>query len=1521
MTDGGDARFEDFDASHGAALAHGTPQRIGLSSEPVADEPLDKNHLHEQDGLEAEEYERRDSGSSDDAPKRTLLDRMQSTATTATMASSVDIGQTESQEKFSKRRPWWRWLLLQHRILPPIPSERGQSREYTANIFSKITFQWMTPLMNMGYERPLELNDIWLVNPNRSANFLTDKLEKSFKRRVERGDKHPLLGAMHETFKVGFYVGASCQFVASILQVINPFILRYLISFAGEAYYASKFHTPPPHIGRGVGLVVAVTCIQIIQNVCTNQMMYHGMVNGGQARGALISIVFDKTLKISSRARAGGHKVDPTKDTAPQESIAPGSDAEKAWLRRLLPKRSQKPKGRAPDTQGYNNGRIVNLMSTDTYRVDQASGLFHIIWTAPVSLIVTLVLLLVNLQASALAGYGLIVLSMPLLGKAMKSLVVRRKAINKITDQRVSLTQEVLHAVRFIKFFGWETSFLKRLGNLRSQEIRSIQVILAIRNGINAVSLAMPVFAAMLAFIAYRYTHSGADFNPALIFSSLALFNSIRVPLNMLPLVIGQVTDAVSSVQRIQDFLLAEDEKDEAIWDSESKDAIKLDSASFTWEKGLDMGNEGEIDATKDAKQLKADQKATKKAKRESKRMSKNKDQEKHDSQVQAEERIFTVNNLDFSVGRDELVAVIGGVGSGKTSLLAALAGDMRKTGGTMTLGSTRAFCPQSAWIQNASVKENILFGQDYRRKWYNGVIDACALRPDLDMLPGGDLTEIGEKGITVSGGQKQRLNIARAIYFDSDIILLDDPLSAVDAHVGRHIMDEAICGLLKGKCRVLATHQLWVLNRCDRIIWMDEGQIRAFDTYTNLMASNPDFKKLIANNAQEEKQQEEPEANVEENEEDKQAKRKKAKKQAALMQAEERATSSVAWSVYSAYIKASGSIAVLPLVVLLLILAQGATITTSLWLSWWTSDKFQYSTGTYVAGYAALGALQAILMFLYAIALSIFGTQASKVMLHRAITRVLRAPMSFFDTTPLGRITNRFSKDVDTMDNTLTDNLRFFTMTLAMIVSVFILIIAYYYYFAVALAPLFIFFLFLSSFYRASAREVKRHESLLRSTVFARFSEAVTGVPTIRAYGLQERFRKSIREAVDDMDSAYFLTFANQRWLSTRLDVIGNCLIFVLGILVVTSRFSINPSTGGLVLSYILSIVQMIQFTIRQLAEVENNMNATERIHYYGVNLDEEAPLILPDTKVTPEWPQKGQLEFSNVEMRYRDGLPLVLKGFNLSVTGGERIGVVGRTGAGKSSIMSTLFRLTELCGGSITIDGIDIANVGLETLRSRLSIIPQDPTLFRGTVRSNLDPFGKFTDHDLWNALHAADLVGEVPADGLESPSEIASIVENEKTIEAAVDTASDAAAKEAELQTPASPASPVHANTNRVTLDTPVNEEGSNFSLGQRQLMALARALVRNSRVIVCDEATSSVDMETDERIQRTMMTGFRGKTLLCIAHRLRTIISYDRIVVMDQGQIAECGPPKALWSVEGSIFRGMCDRSGINEEDFD
>lgn len=546
------------------------------------------------------------------------------------------------------------------------------------------------------------MKDIWTINPNRSADVLTSRVQEVFERKVSEGGQYPLLWALHETFFWEFWIGGMCQLGASITQVLSPFTLRYLIQFAQDAWNASQQGLPPPHIGAGMGLVVGVTIMQVLQSLGMNHFIYRGMMIGGQVRAVLISVVFEKSMVISGRARAG---TDKPKDNANGDTSGENEKGEQS----KKDKKDKKGKGKAQnDGTGWSNGKIVNLMSVDTYRIDQASGLFHLLWNAPIICLITLVLLLINLTYSALAGFALLVIGIPLLTRAIRSLFRRRSVINKITDQRVSLTQEILSSVRFVKFFGWEMAFLGRLKDIRDREIHAIQILLAIRNAINAVSMSLPIYASMLSFICYSLTNHGLA--PAQVFSSLALFNGLRMPLNLLPLVIGQVVDAWESLRRTQEFLLSEEQEDEALLKPDHPSAVEVVNASFTWERTT----------TQDPEQTAGGSEKSKKA------PAKSPAHASDDTSTLVEEREpFKIQDLNFELGRNELVAVIGSVGSGKTSLLAALAGDMRRTSGEVILGASRAFCPQYAWIQNATLRENIVFGKDLDRKWYNEVIDA----------------------------------------------------------------------------------------------------------------------------------------------------------------------------------------------------------------------------------------------------------------------------------------------------------------------------------------------------------------------------------------------------------------------------------------------------------------------------------------------------------------------------------------------------------------------------------------------------------------------------------------------------------------------------------------------------------------------------------------------------------------------------------------------------------------------------
>ncbi|OGM41096.1 putative ABC multidrug transporter [Aspergillus bombycis] len=1313
----------------------------------------------------------------------------------------------------------WRKLEpLRSRNTPPAPQERQVSREYAAGFASLITFQWVAPIVKLGYKRELEIQDIWTVNPTRSVSILSDRLDEAFRVRLRHGGKRPLAWALYDTLKVGLWVGILSQILSMCLLVLAPFVVRLLIEFAMDAYVSQHNSLPGPNLGKGMGLVVGLVAMQLVQSLSSNQAFYQSLIAGGELKAVLTPKMFSKAMRLSGRARAGSKA-------------------------------------------GYSDGRITTLMAVDLSHLEKGCAVLHILCAAPIALIIALITLLVNIGYSALAGYAFFVTMTCLLTFAVRSIIIRRRAINTITDKRVSITQEILQNVRFIKFFAWEKSFLGRLRTTRQLEMDLLGRFLATRHSITVSFTTMANFASLLSFM--TYTLSGHTLSSDRIFASLAVFNAIRLPLSMMNIVVTSTADAVTSLNRLQEFLLAEEREDFITWDRTMEKAFQLERSSFTWENVPDVDSfpvpaAGPSTTSPWSGTIKAASAATDKAP-------------------------FRLMDIDLQASRGELIAVIGTIGSGKSSLLGALAGEMRLTAGSVRMSTTPAFCPQYAWIQNTTIRSNILFGQDYDEVRYNQVVDACALRADLATFLDGDQTEIGERGITLSGGQRQRLNIARAIYSNSDIILLDDPLSALDADVGLHIMNQAICGLLKDRCRILATHQLHVLAHCDRIIVMEAGRVVDIGTFGHLVQTNEVLQSLLSVHHQDEMEETpgSPLVFYADHLRDAGPKLKAENGDAApFMKEEERVRHARRRDIWRAYAVSSGSVANIFIVLALAVLSAGGAILSGVWLSFWASNKFpQLGLGQYLGIYAGITSGHAVILYVFSVYVTTSAANASKTMLEDAMDRVLRAPTSFFDTTPLGRILNRLSKDVQVLDNELGETVRLFLFLFLLVVAIMVLVIVYFHYFALAVGPLVAIVILATIYHRASAKSLKRHEAVLRSVVFARFNEAITGVACIRAYSMESYFRQSIGQAIDSANAAYFLIFANQRWLSVRLDLVCNTLLLVTGVLVVTSRFDVSPSISGLILSYMLSISQTLQFSIRQYTEFEQHFNSAERLHYYGNCLEEEKKAALHPVEVSNTWPEKGLIVFENVQMRYRDELPLVLRGLTMSICGGERIGVVGRTGAGKSSIISALFRLTELSGGNIWIDGVDIATVELHTLRSRLAVIPQDPTLFRGTIRSNLDPFDEHTDLELWSALREAHLV-DPPSDGDEDACQVV----NEKA-----------------------------AGAGQLHLDSPVDEEGLNLSLGQRQLMALARAIVRDSRIIICDEATSSLDYQTDQKVQQTIST-FHGKTLFCIAHRLRTIIHYDRICVMDKGCIAELNTPVRLWEQQG-IFREMCNQSGI------
>ncbi|CAI6344119.1 unnamed protein product [Macrosiphum euphorbiae] len=867
-----------------------------------------------------------------------------------------------------------------------------------------------------------------------------------------------------------------------------------------------------------------------------------------------------------------------------------------------------------------------------------------------------------------------------------------------------------------------------------------------------------------------------------------------------------------------------------------------------------------------------------------------------------------TLSNINLRVSSGQLVAVVGTVGSGKSSLISAFLGEMEKVSGRVNTKGTIAYVPQQAWIQNTSLKNNILFGETFDDRAYKNVTDACGLKSDFQMLPAGDDTEIGEKGINLSGGQKQRVSLARAVYKESDIYFLDDPLSAVDSHVGNHIFEHVIgpTGLLQKKTRILVTHGITYLRDVDLIVVMKDGQISETGTYNELLDKKGDFADILLLHMQEQNEYEVDEIEINTSLEDAPADLKEKyinqkseknsnssmqrqiaidsnkpiprpilEQKAQLIEAEKAETDNVKWDIYIQYIELSGTIFCISSV-LLTFLYQVFYTLSSIWLSIWSNDDRSINHETenddnkfmHLTVYGLLGIGQIFSSIALSITFSLGTIHGAEKFYKLINSRLFKNPLSLFDTTPIGRILNRVSKDIDTIDNVLPSLILSRIKYTVSVIGTLIVISYSTPIFAVVIIPIAIIYYIMQRFFVATSRQLQRLESISRSPIYSHFSETIEGTTSIRAYGAQSKFILQSEQIVDFNQSCFYPKTVADRWMILRVETIGNFIIFFTSVFSVLRRDTLSPGIVGLSVSYALQITRFLNLLIRATSDVETNIVAVERVKEYA-ETPQEAPWEVPSTQPPREWPTSGEIQFKNLKVRYRESLDLVLKGLNFSVKGGKKVGVVGRTGAGKSSLTLSLFRIVEASEGSILIDGVDISKIGLHTLRNRLTIIPQGiisyPVLFSGTLRMNLDPINSNTDAQLWSALTLVHLKSYIV--GLASG------------------------------------------------LDYEVSKGGENLSVGQRQLVCLARALLKKTKILVLDEATASIDLETDNLIQTTIRTEFKDCTVLTIAHRLNTIMDSDKVIVLDNGFMIEYDSPANLLRDKSSVFYSMAKDAGL------
>uniref|UniRef100_A0A8C0GNK0 Uncharacterized protein n=1 Tax=Chelonoidis abingdonii TaxID=106734 RepID=A0A8C0GNK0_CHEAB len=1129
--------------------------------------------------------------------------------------------------------------------------------------------------------------------------------------------------------------------VHDLLVFASPQLLKLLISFVAD---------PTAYAWQGYLYALLLFVTALVQSLCLQQYFQLCFLLGMSLRTALMAAVYKKALTVSNATR-----------------------------------------------KEYTQGETVNLMSADTQRFMDLASFIHQLWSAPLQIALSIIFLWWELGPSVLAGIGVMVLLIPI--NAVLATKARRIQMKnmKNKDQRMKIMNEILSGIKILKLFAWEPSFERQVGEIRVRELKGLLDFTNLQAFSIFIFSCAPFLVSVASFAVYVMVDEKNVLDAQKAFTSISLFNVLRFPMAMLPMVISSLVQSGVSTKRLERYL----------------GSGNLDPSAIRCDPSV------------------AAQRCS-------------------ESQLSRPSRV----TLDIKPGH--LVAVVGAVGSGKSSLVSAVLGEMENLKGHINIQGSVAYVPQQAWIQNATLKDNILFGSDLDEARYQQVVEACALLPDLKLLPGGDLTEIGEKGINLSGGQKQRVSLARAVYSNADIYLLDDPLSAVDAHVGKHLFDQVLGpdGLLQGKTRILVTHSVSFLPRMDEIVVLVDGAVSEQGSYSTLLANGGAFAQLLSTYGSQEGSAPEEEATGMWAGAEPRVSFVQVPFIELLLCGEGRgvacrrscvrgacggwtpwdaatgcAALQVKFSLYLQYLRAVGW-GFSAWVLITYVAQYAAFMGSNLWLSDWTDDSLRYWNQTYptsqrdmrIGVFGALGTAQAVFLLAGALLATRGAIRASRVLHQQLLSNILRVPMSFFDTTPTGRIVNRFAKDIFTVDETIPMSFRSWLTCFLGIISTLLMICLATPYFALIIIPLSIFYFFLLRYYVSTSRQLRRLDSVTRSPIYSHFGETVSGLSVIRAYGHQERFLQHNNRIMDINQKSVYSWIVSNRWLAVRLEFVGNLVVFSAALLAVITRDNLGSGIVGLSISSALNVSPTLNWLVRMTSELETNIVAVERVH-----------------------------EYTEVENEVRPDL-------------GASVGVVGRTGAGKSSLTNCLFRILEAAGGKIVIDGVDISTIGLHDLRQSLTIIPQDPVLFSGTLRMNLDPFDQHSDEEIWKALELAHLKTYV----LDLPER----------------------------------------------LSHQVSEAGENLSVGQRQLLCLARALLRKSKILILDEATAAVDLETDHLIQTTIRSEFTNCTVLTIAHRLHTIMDCNRVMVLQAGRIVEYDSPERLLQQQG-LFSTMAKDAGI------
>jgi ABC-type multidrug transport system fused ATPase/permease subunit len=1401
-------------------------------------------------------------------------------------------------------------------------------------IIGKALYLWVTPFLKLGGERTLQMDDLLPLPEGYLASNNSKRFEESLKRALERerdrlraraewdgegkAPKDPFLPAvmwpLWHCFGGIILTGSLFKLLNDLIQFLPAVVLGGFLRFiAGKSHPLELFVAGGSVNGYGAAYCLLLFFIPVLRTVFEQVYFYYAQASGICIKGALGTAVYRKTMRLSAAGR-----------------------------------------------DGSTTGEVLNHMQLDAQRVGDLMLFINVLWSGILQTVGYMTLLYFYIGWASLGGFAVMVILIPLQKAFFQMISKLRREQMKLTDRRVKLQNEALSGVKILKLNAWEEPLRKEVEGVRAEEMRKAKAVQN-RNALNAAIMNTgPTLVAVAAFSLYSGA-MGREMTPSVIFPSLSLFSLLRFPVMFYPRCLAMVADALVALRRLQKYFLLP----EALATTTSLPAeVQAPRGAQSAERETLDAGDVELEETHTLEPRVLEDGVVASIAGGHFHWTALKPLSSGSSEKL--DRPF-LRDIDLTLRKGELTVVVGPVGSGKSALISALLGEMHGCDapdgtparlGAPVIAGTTSYVAQVAWVQSLSLKDNVLFGRALDEDAYARALECACLGSDVALLPLGDLTEIGEKGITLSGGQKQRTAIARAVYADADLVVMDDPLSALDAHVAKDLFRKCLSkseGAFKDKAVLLVTHQLQFVHQADHVVVMADGAIVERGAYDELVQREGGaFKQLMESYhgedenapksrsgsaanlqnahvaearkpaesdatvagaapgrddaAEDEDARNEEEGRIGEVTESAAAERggvpgreapttgvaaalagtgdsssrtklesvasmdardsKQRDRKTNTMTKEKREEGAISGRTYLAYIRAMGSPLLLSALMLMVIVERFLSVVSSVWLAFWSEEHWELSNGDYLAGFAGIGIGQAAVSWARTFSWALASLAAANSLHLALFSATLHTRLAFFDTTPLGRVIQRFTKDTETLDNTLVQSVSSFVSFGLLLLGTIVVMAWVMPVLMPCLVPIGALYYYVQWFFRPGYREAKRLDGISGSPIYAHFGETLNGISTIRAFGHQKRFiaenesRISVNQRAD-----YTQKCGCDRWLPMRLETIGNSITFVVACLGVWQRGSTYAALVGLTLSYAIDMTGLLSWLIRIVSELESNMVSVERVTEYAALESEEATGAAARggaKPVRPDWPSAGAIEFRNVQMRYRPGLPLVLRGVSFDVRAGEKVGICGRTGSGKSTLIVALWRLVEPCGGEILLDGVDVRSILLKDLRGRVTCIPQDPILFSGNVRDNLDPFKQHSDEKLWFALEAVQLKPAVAEHG--------------------------------------------------VGLLAPVAEYGENFSAGQRQMLCLARALLRDTKVVCLDEATASVDLETDKVMQDVIADQFASRTIMTLAHRINTIIENDSVVCLDRGELVAKATPAEMLRDENSMFAKLVAETG-------